>query len=52
MEFGRFAAQRAKRRREKPETFDFLGLTHYCGTSKDGKRFRMKRVASREADQK
>lgn len=48
MEFGRFAAQRAKRRREKPETFDFLGLTHYCGTSKDGKRFRMKRVTSRK----
>lgn len=48
MEFGRFAAQRAKRRGEKPETFDFLGLTHYCGTSRNGKGFRMKRITSRK----
>jgi group II intron reverse transcriptase/maturase len=48
MEFGRFAAQRAKRRGGKSETFDFLGLTHYCGTSRDGKGFRMKRVTSRK----
>jgi len=48
MEFGRFAAQHAKRRGEKPETFDFLGLTHYCGTSRDGKGFRMKRVTARK----
>ncbi len=32
IEFGRFAAQNRKRRGEgKPETFDFLGFTHYCG---------------------
>jgi len=48
MEFGRFAAQRAKRRGGKSGTFDFLGLTHYCGTSRDGKGFRMKRVTSRK----
>ncbi len=48
MEFGRFAAQRAKRRGGKPETFDFLGLTHYCGTTRDGKGFRMKRITSRK----
>jgi RNA-directed DNA polymerase len=48
MEFGRFAVQKAKKRGEKPETFDFLGLTHYCGTRKDGKGFRMKRVTARK----
>jgi group II intron reverse transcriptase/maturase len=34
IEFGRFAAERRKRRGEgKPETFDFLGFTHICGRS-------------------
>jgi RNA-directed DNA polymerase len=38
------------RRKEgaRAETFDFLGLTHYCGTKKDGKGFRMKRVTARK----
>ncbi|MDR2351572.1 MAG: reverse transcriptase/maturase family protein [Deltaproteobacteria bacterium] len=37
IEFGRFAEMRRVRRDEgKPETFDFLGYTHYCGTSEDG----------------
>jgi RNA-directed DNA polymerase len=48
MEFGRFAVQNAKRRGEKAETFDFLGFTHYCGTRRDGKGFRMKRVTARK----
>jgi RNA-directed DNA polymerase len=48
MEFGRFAVQNAKRRGERAATFDFLGLTHYCGTRKDGKGFRMKRVTARK----
>ncbi|MFC1523194.1 group II intron reverse transcriptase/maturase [Thermodesulfobacteriota bacterium] len=48
MEFGRFALQNAKRRGGRVETFDFLGLTHYCGTRKDGKGFRMKRVTARK----
>jgi RNA-directed DNA polymerase len=34
IEFGRFAAARRKRRGEgKPETFNFLGFTHVCGTN-------------------
>jgi len=34
IEFGRFAAERRKRRGEgKPETFNFLGFTHICGRS-------------------
>ena len=32
IEFGRFAATNRRRRSEgRPETFDFLGFTHYCG---------------------
>ena len=48
MEFGRFAVQNAKQRGERPQTFDFLGFTHYCGTKRDGKGFRMKRVTARK----
>jgi RNA-directed DNA polymerase len=34
IEFGRYAAERRKTRGEgKPETFNFLGFTHICGTS-------------------
>lgn len=38
IEFGRFAAQNRQRRgKGKPETFTFLGFTHYCGKRrKDG----------------
>ena len=48
LEFGRDAVRRARARGERPGTFDFLGLTHYCSRTKDGKRFRMKRVTSRK----
>jgi len=34
--------------KSKPETFDFLGFTHYCGRTRDRKRFRMKRVTARK----
>jgi group II intron reverse transcriptase/maturase len=38
--FGRFAAQnRAAAGQGKPETFDFLGFTHMCGTTKTRGRF-------------
>ena len=43
LEFGPFAASKAKARGEKPQTFDFLGLTHYCSRTRNGRRFRMKR---------
>jgi group II intron reverse transcriptase/maturase len=34
IEFGRYAAEGRKKRGEgKPETFDFLGFTHICGTN-------------------
>jgi len=48
IEFGRFAADnRAKRGEGKPETFDFLGFTHYCSKSQKGK-FRVKRKTNRK----
>jgi len=48
IEFGRFAEERRNKRGEgKPETFDFLGFTHYCSKSKIGK-FRVKRKTSRK----
>ena len=38
LEFGRFAAaNRAKRGEGRPETFDFLGFTHYCRTQRNGR---------------
>ncbi len=44
IEFGRFAAANRQRRREgKPETFDFLGFTHYCGQKYRSKGFTVKR---------
>jgi group II intron reverse transcriptase/maturase len=44
IEFGRFAAQRRKARGlGKPETFDYLGFTHICGTTRNG-RFKLKRI--------
>jgi group II intron reverse transcriptase/maturase len=37
LEFGRFAATNRERRNEgHPETFDFLGFTHSCATSRNG----------------
>jgi group II intron reverse transcriptase/maturase len=34
IEFGRFAAERRKKRGQgRPETFNFLGFTHICGTN-------------------
>lgn len=44
IEFGRFAAQnRTDRGEGKPETFDFLGVTHYCGKTRKTGRFKVGR---------
>ena len=38
LEFGRFAKQNTQRRgRKKPDTFDFLGFTHYCTQTRDAR---------------
>lgn len=46
--FGRFAEEKcANNNKKKPDTFDFLGFTHYCSKSQQGK-FRVKRKTSRK----
>lgn len=46
--FGRFAAQqRAERGEGKPESFDFLGFTHFCTKRKNGE-FQVGRKTSRK----
>ena len=48
VEFGRFAARdRQRRGLGKPESFTFLGFTHLCGQSRDGK-FLLKRKSRRD----
>ena len=48
IEFGRFAeGNRERRHQGKPESFNFLGFTHYCSKSRYGK-FRVKRKTSKK----
>jgi len=49
LEFGRFAKKNRKSRGEgKPETFDFLGFTFYCGTDSERKFFRCRVKSSKK----
>jgi len=45
--FGRFERRNAKDQDRKPNTFDFLGFTHFCGTSRKGN-FKVGRKTSRK----
>ena len=48
LEFGRNATNNRKlRKQSKPETFNFLGFTFYCSTSKTGK-FRVKCITDKK----
>ena len=48
VEFGRFAAENRRSRGEsKPETFDFLGFTHVCSTTRRGK-FAVRRLTAKK----
>ena len=48
LRFGRFAAQqRQERGLGRPETFQFLGFTHYCTTTKDGRFLLLRKTISR-----
>lgn len=47
IEFGRYAQENAEKRGGRAETFDFLGFTHYCSKSRNG-RFRVKRKTSKK----
>lgn len=52
IEFGRFASENCKKNgKNKPDTFDFLGFTHYCSKIETGKykgKFRVKRKTSKK----
>src|SRR5450631_3017260 len=49
IEFGRFAARDRKQRGErKPETFTFLGFTHYCGQRHKSGTFTVWRVTAKK----
>ena len=45
--FGHFERENAKKQNRKPNTFDFLGFTHYCDTSRRGT-FKVGRKTSRK----
>jgi group II intron reverse transcriptase/maturase len=45
LEFGQYASERRQERGEgKPEAFNFLGFTHICGKSKNGKYLLVRRT--------
>jgi RNA-directed DNA polymerase len=49
IEFGRYASYRRRKRGEgRPETFDFLGFTHYCAKRRETGWFIVKRLSSRK----
>jgi hypothetical protein len=45
--FGRFERENAQRQSRRANTFDFLGFTHYCDTSRKGN-FKVGRTTSRK----
>jgi RNA-directed DNA polymerase len=48
IEFGRYAAERRRKKGQgRPETFDFLGFTHCCGTDRQGK-FQVVRLTAKK----
>jgi group II intron reverse transcriptase/maturase len=47
IEFGRYAQAKVKERGKKPDTFDFLGFTHFCDRTRRGK-FKVGRRTSRK----
>ena len=49
IEFGRYAARERKQRGEgKPETFNFLGFTHYCGQRHKTETFTVWRITAKK----
>jgi group II intron reverse transcriptase/maturase len=49
--FGRYEKENAQRQKRKANTFDFLGMTHYIGTSRLGK-FKVGRKTSKKRFQR
>jgi group II intron reverse transcriptase/maturase len=47
MSFGKFEPRNAKRQNRKPNSFDFLGITHFCDRTRKGK-FKVGRRTSKK----
>ena len=47
LSFGRYERENAQTQKRAPNTFDFLGFTHHCDTSRKGK-FMVQRTTSRK----
>jgi len=47
IEFGKYATTNARRKGKKPDTFDFLGFTHFCDKTQRGK-FKVGRKTKRK----
>ena len=47
LSFGKFERENARKQNRKPNTFDFLGFTHFCDTSRNGN-FKLGRKTSRK----
>lgn len=53
LEFGPFAAENREQRGEsKPETFEFLGFTHICGYSRNGKYQLLRKTSTKRMTRK
>ena len=53
IEFGRYASERRERRQEgKPETFNFLGFTHICDKTRQGKFIVLRQTIARRMQAK
>lgn len=52
IEFGRHAEERSRERGTKPETFTFLGVTHYCSHGRNGQFWVLGKPAGRNAQRK
>lgn len=53
IEFGRYAAERRRNRgKGRPETFDFLGFTHYCSTTRTGRYMVKRKTQSKRLNRK
>jgi len=52
LSFGRYERENAKKQNRRPNTFDFLGFTHYCDMSRKGKFMVNRKTSSKKFRQK
>lgn len=52
LSFGRYERENAQKQNRRPNTFDFLGFTHYCDNSRKGKFMVNRQTSSKKFRQK